>query len=100
MPYVFTEQGVAMLSSVLKSKRAVQVNVAIMRTFVRLREFVLTNKELREKIEEIESKYDKQFKVVFEVIKKLIEPVTEEEREMGFKDKRVNKEQGNTKLPR
>ncbi|OGY89599.1 MAG: DNA-binding protein [Candidatus Komeilibacteria bacterium RIFCSPLOWO2_01_FULL_45_10] len=70
--YVFTEQGVAMLSSVLKSQRAVQVNIAIMRTFVKLREILLTHKELREKIEKMEKKYDEKFRVVFDVIKKLI----------------------------
>jgi hypothetical protein len=61
LPYVFTEQGVAMLSSVLNSKRAIQVNIAIMRTFTKLREMMATHKELRQKIEEMEKKYDSQF---------------------------------------
>ena len=86
-PYLFTEQGVAMLSSVLKSPRAVQVNIAIMRTFVKLREILLTHKELREKIEKMEKKYDEKFKLVFEVIKKLI---TEEEKPSNPIGFRVN----------
>lgn len=69
---VFTEQGVAMLSSVLKSERAIQVNIQIMRTFTRMRELLSTNKELREKIERMERKYDGQFKIVFDVIKRFI----------------------------
>ena len=72
-PYAFTEQGVAMLSSVLNSERAILVNIQIMRTFTKLREILLTHVELRRKIETIEKKYDQQFKVVFEVIKKLLE---------------------------
>ena len=72
MPYVFTEQGIAMLSSVLTSKRALQVNIQIMRTFAKLREIMSTHKDLRYKIEEMEKKYDQQFKVVFEAIKRLM----------------------------
>ena len=72
LPYVFTEQGVAMLSSVLKSKRAALVNIAIMRAFVKLREIMATHKELRQKIEEMEKKYDGQFRDVFEAIKRLM----------------------------
>jgi len=72
MPYAFTEQGVAMLSSVLTSKRAVKVNIQIMRTFSKLREMMSTHKELRQKIEELEKKYDQQFAVVFEAIKRLM----------------------------
>jgi hypothetical protein len=73
-PYVFTEQGVAMLSSVLNSERAVQVNIAIMRAFVRLREMVGSNKELATKLEALEKKYDGQFRVVFQAIRKLMQP--------------------------
>jgi phage regulator Rha-like protein len=73
LPYVFTQEGVAMLSSVLNSERAIQVNIAIMRAFVKLREFLLTHKELAQKIEELERKYDRKFLVVFEAIKKLHE---------------------------
>ena len=84
LPYVFTENGVAMLSSVLNSKRAVQVNIQIMRTFTRLREMLLTHKDLRQKIEEIEKKYDYQFKVVFEAIKQLLEPPQKSKKKIGF----------------
>ncbi len=73
-PYVFTEQGVAMLSSVLNSERAVQVNIAIMRAFVRLREMVGSNKELAAKLDALEKKYDGQFRVVFQAIRKLMQP--------------------------
>jgi hypothetical protein len=74
LPYAFTEQGVAMLSSVLKSKRAVQVNITIMRAFVRLREILATHRDLARKLEEMEKKYDAQFRVVFEAIRQLMEP--------------------------
>jgi hypothetical protein len=74
LPYAFTEQGVAMLSSVLKSPRAVQVNIAIMRAFVRLRQLLATHRDLAEKLAEMEKKYDKQFKIVFEIIRQLMEP--------------------------
>ena len=67
LPYAFTEQGVAMLSSVLRSDCAVAVNIAIMRTFVRLRQLLASNKELAEKVGEMEKKYDKRFKIVFEL---------------------------------
>jgi hypothetical protein len=73
LPLVFTEQGIAMLSSVLKSKQAIQVNIQIMRTFTKLREMVLGNKELRDKVEQLEHKYDGQFKAVFDAIKMLID---------------------------
>jgi phage regulator Rha-like protein len=73
LPFVFTEQGVAMLSSVLNSKRAIQVNIAIMRTFIKLRQMISTHKEMRRKIEEMEAKYDKQFKVVFTALKELLD---------------------------
>ena len=85
-PYVFTEQGVVMLSAVLKSKRAVNVSIAIARIFVKLREIILTNKQLREKIEKLESRYNKQFKIVFTAINQLMDAHTDEEvREIGFK---------------
>jgi hypothetical protein len=71
-PYAFTEQGVAMLSSVLRSRRAVEVNIAIMRTFVRLRRLMDSNRDLARKIEAMEKKYDEQFAVVFDAIKRLI----------------------------
>jgi hypothetical protein len=72
LPYAFTEQGVAMLSSVLRSARAVEVNIAIMRTFVQLRRLMDSNRELARRIEAMEEKYDEQFAVVFDAIKKLI----------------------------
>src|SRR5438132_9406726 len=71
-PYAFTEQGVAMLSSVLKSKRAVQVNIAIMRAFVRLRELIAGHQDLARKLAELEKRYDAQFKVVFDAIRNLM----------------------------
>lgn len=73
-PYAFTEQGVAMLSSVLNSERAILVNIQIMRAFTKLREMLLTHKDLKKKIEAMERKYDRRFRVVFEAIRKLLEP--------------------------
>jgi hypothetical protein len=81
LPYAFTEQGVAMLSSVLRSARAVEVNIAIMRTFVQLRRLMDTNRDLARKIEGLEKKYDEQFAVVFEAIKQLIAPP---KKQIGF----------------
>ena len=72
LPYAFAEQGVAMLSSVLRSPRAVEVNIAIMRTFVQLRRLMDSNRELARKIDALERKYDEQFTVVFDAIKQLI----------------------------
>jgi len=80
----FTEQGVAMLSSVLRSERAVQVNVAIMRTFVKLREILATHKDLARKLEVLEQKYDAQFKVVFDAIRQLMAPPVRKQRRIGF----------------
>lgn len=74
LPYAFAEQGVAMLSSVLKSKRAVQVNVEIMRTFVRLRNMIGHSRELARRLDALESKYDRQFKIVFDAIRELMAP--------------------------
>ena len=71
-PYAFTEQGVAMLSSVLRSPRAVEVNIAIMRTFVQLRRLMDSNRDLARKIEAMEEKYDEQFAMIFDAIKRLI----------------------------
>lgn len=84
LPYAFTEQGIAMLSSVLNSKRAINVNIQIMRTFTKLREMIEGNKELKLKIESLEKKYDKQFQIVFEAIKRLIEPAEKPKRRIGF----------------
>lgn len=87
LPYAFTEQGVAMLSSVLRSERAVQVNIAIMRTFVKLREILTTNNELAEKLNELELKiddHDDQISSIFEAIKHLLEPDNKKQRKIGF----------------
>jgi len=84
-PYAFTEQGVAMLSSVLNSDRAIQVNIQIMRTFTKLREMLLAHKDLKRKIEDMEKKYDYQFKIVFDAIKQLLEPPTEPKGKIGFR---------------
>jgi uncharacterized protein Yka (UPF0111/DUF47 family) len=83
-PMAFTEQGVAMLSSVLKSDRAIQVNIQIMRAFTQLRQMLSTHEELREKIEAMERKYDQQFTVVFDAIKQLLEVETKPKRKIGF----------------
>ena len=83
-PYAFTEQGVAMLSSVLRSKRAIRVNVEIMRAFVRLRQLLASHADLAAKLEELEKKYDAQFRIVFDAIRQLMsEPVTPRTR-IGF----------------
>lgn len=83
-PMAFTEQGIAMLSSVLRSERAIQVNIQIMRTFTRLRQMLATHHDLRLKIESMEEKYDRQFKIVFEAIKQLLEDDEKPKRKIGF----------------
>lgn len=86
LPYAFTEQGVAMLSSVLHSPRAIQVNIAIMRAFVQLRQWLSTHADLARKLEEMEKKYDKQFRTIFETITALMTPeIPENENRIGFK---------------
>ncbi len=85
-PCAFTEQGVAMLSSVLRSRRAVQVNIAIMRTFVRLRAILASHAKLSRKLAELERKYDAQFKVVFDAIRELMSPEEPERKaRIGFR---------------
>ncbi len=85
-PYVFTEQGVAMLSSVLHSKRAVLVNIQIIRAFVQMRELIQTSHNLQLRIESLEKHYDKQFKIVFDAIRRLIkEDAVSNDKEIGFK---------------
>ncbi len=84
LPYAFTEQGVAMLSSVLRSPRAVEVNVEIMRAFVRMRRWAVGYAELARRIDELEAKYDGQFSLVFDAIRKLMEIPAAQTREMGF----------------
>lgn len=84
-PYAFTEQGVAMLSSVLRSKRAVQVNIEIIRAFVRLLEMISTHKNLARRLDELEKKYDAQFRVVFDAIRQLMAGPEPKEKKIGFR---------------
>lgn len=85
LPYVFTEQGVAMLSSVLRSKQAAQVNIEIMRAFVRLREMMSTHKDLARKLDALEKKYDAQFRAVFDAIRELMKPPEKQGKQIGFR---------------
>jgi len=85
LPYVFTEQGVAMLSSVLNSERAIQVNIQIIKTFTKLRELLATNTKLRIKIEKMEKKYDTQLRQVFNVLKQLLMQEEKPKKQIGFK---------------
>ncbi|VAX36753.1 hypothetical protein MNBD_UNCLBAC01-1267 [hydrothermal vent metagenome] len=87
-PTVFTEQGVAMLSSILKSDRAIEVNIQIMCTFTKLREMMLAHTDIRRKIESMENKYDHQFKVVFDAIRRLIDPPLKSKEPMGFRPRK------------
>lgn len=82
--HAFTEQGVAMLSSVLRSSRAVKVNIEIMRAFVRIRQWLASNVELARKLAEIEKKYDSQFKIVFDAIRELMRPPDPPRKQIGF----------------
>ncbi|MFC1837604.1 ORF6N domain-containing protein, partial [Thermodesulfobacteriota bacterium] len=84
LPMAFTEQGVAMLSSVLRSKRAIQANIQIIKSFVRLRQMLATNEDLKRKIEAMEKKYDKQFQAVFEAIKQLLQEDEKPKHKIGF----------------
>jgi hypothetical protein len=84
LPYAFTEQGVAMLSSVLKSERAINVNIEIMRSFINLRRLLSSNVELARKLAALEKKYDLQFKAVFDAIRQLMVPVTKPKKQIGF----------------
>jgi hypothetical protein len=91
LPYAFTEQGVAMLSSVLRSPRAVQVNIAIMRAFVRLREMLMSNADLARKLLALEDKYDAKFKIVFDAIRELMEgPPPSQKPRIGFHPQNKN----------
>jgi len=84
-PYAFTEQGVAMLSSVLRSPRAIHVNIEIMRAFVRLRKMIASHAELARRLDDLEKKYDSQFKVVFDAIRQLMAPPEPKRRPIGFR---------------
>lgn len=86
-PYAFTEQGVAMLSSVLNSDRAVQVNIQIIRTFIKLRQLLGTHKELLNRIDQMEKKYDRSFRIVFDILRELQNPPEKNHRQIGFKTK-------------
>ena len=85
LPQVFTQDGVAMLSRVLNSQKAIQVNIQIMRTFTKLREMMLSHKDLQKKIESMESKYDYQFKIVFDAIKQLLKPQGKPKKKIGYR---------------
>jgi len=87
LPYAFTEQGVAMLSSVLRSKRAVLVNIQIMRAFVQLRQMLAVHKDLERKLTALEKKYDEQFKIVFDAIRALMTPPEKPRKKIGFEVK-------------
>jgi hypothetical protein len=84
LPYAFTEQGIAMLSSVLRSKRAIEVNIAIMRAFVHLRAMLATHEDLRRKIDEMEKRYDSQFHAVFATLRQMLEMPIPPRRQIGF----------------
>jgi len=84
LPYAFTEQGVSMLSSVLRSPRAVQVNIEIMRAFVRLRRALASHEDLARKLDELESRYDEQFRVVFQAIRQLMTPPSADRQPIGY----------------
>jgi len=88
LPYAFTEQGVAMLSGILRSKKAILVNIAIMRAFVKMRELIDENEELKKKLDLLEAKYDKQFHIVFEAMKQLVQKENEPREPVGFKIKK------------
>ena len=83
-PFAFTEQGVAMLSSILNSDRGIEVNIMIMRAFVKLREMVASNKDLARRLDDLEKKYDGQFRVVFEAIGQLMTPPDRPRKKIGF----------------
>jgi hypothetical protein len=85
-PYAFTEQGVAMLSSVLRSKRAVQVNIEIMRAFVRLRQVMSTQGDLIRRLDELEQRYDAHFKIVFDALRQLMSPPASARKRIGFRE--------------
>ncbi len=84
IPFAFTEQGVSMLSSVLRTKKAVQINIQIMRTFVQLRKIIALHKELSEKLEQLEKRHDTQFKIVFDALRELMNPPEKPKRRIGF----------------
>ena len=90
-PYAFTDYGILMLSSVLNSDRAIQVNIAIMRTFVKLRRMVIDNELLAHKLDALERKYDRQFKIVFDAIRQLMTPAPVPPKPIGFRPRALKK---------
>ena len=92
LSYAFTEHGVLMLSSVLNSQRAIQVNIEIMRAFVKLRQMLASNAELSRRLDELEGKYDRQFKVVFDAIRQLMSPPPSDRKQIGFRLRSKNQE--------
>ncbi len=86
LPYAFTEHGAIMLANILRSPRAVQASIQVVRAFVRLRELLMTHKELNEKLEVLERKYDSQFKVVFDAIRRLMDPPNRKSKLIGFQN--------------
>jgi len=90
-PNAFTEQGVAMLSTVLRSKRAIAVNIEIMRAFVKLRQMLASNADLSRRLNELENRYDRQFKVVFDAIRELMLPQVRDRKQIGFRSRSVQK---------
>jgi hypothetical protein len=90
-PYALTEQGIAMLSSVLRSKRAITVNIEIMRAFVKLRQMLASSEELSRRLDELEGTYDRQLKVVFDAIRRLMAPPVRKRKEIGFRSRSVKK---------
>ena len=90
-PYAFTEHGILMLSSVLKSQRAVEVNIQIMRTFVRLRQMLASNKTLIERLDELEENYDVKFKIVFSAIRQIMNPAAVKRNPIGFRPRAAKK---------
>jgi len=90
-PNAFTEQGVAMLSTVLRSKRAIAVNIEIMRAFVKLRQMLASNADLSRRLNELENRYDRQFKVVFDALRELMSPQVRDRKQIGFRSRSVKK---------
>jgi len=86
-PFAFTEQGITMLSSVLNSRIAIQVNIAILRTFVKLRQLLIGHKDLAEKIERMEQKYDEQFRIIFSALQQMLQEESKPRPKIGFKQK-------------
>ena len=90
-PFAFTEHGILMLSSVLTSERAIQVNIEIMRAFVKLRQMLASNTDLSRRLDKLESKYDGQFKVVFDAIRDLMTPQVRDRKQIGFRSRSLKK---------